>query len=602
MLVVVSVFARQVLEERFQALERPPVEDSVQRALNALAQEASIFASTVIDWAHWDETHQFALTGDPAYIEANFGDPRETLSNLNADFVVILGRDGVPVMAYNYNFERERLVDIDPELVSRLGEVQMSARLDAGEQPVTVAGYARTTRRLLVMATANVLPTSREGDSVGTFTFGRYVGEDEITELSESLRTAISILPTNREALPAATRTASAALSETNPLIVQALDNDSIAGFGLLRDIDGVPVAILKTLHPRDVWQQGQATIQLLSLIIMMVSLIISVITYLVVDRLVVNRITHLSGSVDKIEATGNLRQTLPVDASDEIASLSGNINKMLSKLDVSQQELQTKNLALQDAMSEVVESARLKTEFLSVMSHELRTPLNAIIGYSGIMLNGINGELDDEATRMVGSIFDSSKHLLNLVNDILDLSKIDAGRMELVDEPYAIRDTVSQVDGEMRVLADEKDLAFATFIAPDVPEAVRGDRERVKQIIINLLSNAFKFTEMGSVSLDIGREGDSLRIMVTDTGIGIPAHALNYIFEDFRQVDASSRRTQRGTGLGLSIVRKLAGAMGGKASVTSEVGVGSTFIVTLPIHPLHVESDLALSAQPNTA
>ncbi len=556
----------------------------MQRSLNALDLEAKALASTVIDWAYWDVTYDFARGEYPAYVDDNFGDPQQVLGNLNASFVVITDEAGDLIFSDNYNVERQRFADLPQEILSNIQRIAVSPEFQETLATEAVAGYMVTSRRIVVFATAAILPTDRQGESAGTFTFGRLIGDAEISQLSDTLRTQISLVRTDREGMLEDTAAAMSELTAGADVVIRPLDDASIAGFGLLRDYQGQPIAILKTWLSRDVWQQGQATIQMLAIVLLGLGIFISVITYLALDRLVVNRIAGLSARVDEIQSTGNLNQVLNVDSNDEIARLSTNINQMLAKLNLSQQELHDKNVALQKAMHEVVESARLKTEFLSVMSHELRTPLNAIIGYSGIMLNGINGELDDEATRMVGSIYDSSKHLLNLVNDILDLSKIDAGRLELVNEPYDIRALVNQLNTEMRVLADQKGLRFTTTISPDVPDLISGDKERVKQIVINLLSNAFKFTERGAVTLALCTEGGNLRIETIDTGMGIPAHALSYIFEDFRQVDGSTRRSQRGTGLGLSIVRKLATAMKGTVTVKSEVGFGSTFTVVLPI------------------
>ena len=250
------------------------------------------------------------------------------------------------------------------------------------------------------------------------------------------------------------------------------------------------------------------------------------------------------------------------------------------------QQTLLDVNQQLRLAQQTAEDATRLKSEFLATMSHELRTPLNAIIGYTGIMLQGVSGTIDQEARRMVGAMHESGQHLLGLVNAILDLSKIEAGRLELVNEPFDVQAFTDDIQTQMQVLADQKKLLFDIDIESNVPGWLDGDQERIKQIVINLLSNAFKFTEKGAVGLYLSWQQDELWLRVRDTGVGIPPHMLPHIFEEFRQVDGSSSRQQAGTGLGLAIVRKLAQTMGGKATVESTLGEGTVFTISLPLKP----------------
>ncbi len=217
-------------------------------------------------------------------------------------------------------------------------------------------------------------------------------------------------------------------------------------------------------------------------------------------------------------------------------------------------------------------------------MSHELRTPLTAIIGFGGIMLEGIGGEIDDSARHMIQSMYDNGQHLLGLINDILDISKIEAGRLEIVSAPLETRQVINDWRTRIRVLADRKNIDFEIEIDPELPEKVTGDKERITQVVYNLLSNAVKFTEQGTVTLNAGWDDGDWIIQVADTGVGIPPHALQYIFEEFRQADGSSKREHEGTGLGLAIVRKLTRLMNGDVSVSSRSNEGSTFTVRLPV------------------
>jgi signal transduction histidine kinase len=190
----------------------------------------------------------------------------------------------------------------------------------------------------------------------------------------------------------------------------------------------------------------------------------------------------------------------------------------------------------------------------------------------------------------------ENGTRLLTLINDLLDLTRIESGRLEMVDKAFSPQALVERMTAQMESLAVESKLSFETHISPEVPEMVWGDEKRVEQVIVNLLSNAFKFTNEGSVTLSISvdQHADSWILEVADTGIGIPPHAVNVIFEEFRQLDGSYSRAYKGSGLGLAITRNLVRMMGGRIGVKSEVGSGSTFTVSLP---MGAEGTLAMDA-----
>ncbi|MEM9950994.1 MAG: PAS domain S-box protein [Chloroflexota bacterium] len=259
---------------------------------------------------------------------------------------------------------------------------------------------------------------------------------------------------------------------------------------------------------------------------------------------------------------------------------------EVTAQLATQNQALMSTNRDLTIARRQAEDATTLKSQFLATMSHELRTPLNAIIGYTEIQLAGMTGAINDEQRDYQERILTNAEHLLNLINDVLDISKIEAGRLELVSKEFALRDWVERVQNQVRVLAEEKGLQLVVNVEDRMPEQITGDPARLKQIVINLLSNAVKFTETGAVYLNIRKQNDDAwLIIVQDTGIGIPSHMQEIIFEEFRQVDSSSKRKAGGTGLGLAIVRKLLLMMGGTIRLASHLGEGSTFTITLPFY-----------------
>lgn len=293
--------------------------------------------------------------------------------------------------------------------------------------------------------------------------------------------------------------------------------------------------------------------------------------------------LTRLTEAANNL-AMGDLKQRVSVDGEDEVAVLGNSFNVMADSLNKQMGEVQEANRQLKVANAKTREAARLKSEFLANMSHELRTPLNAIIGFTGIMLEGFSGEIDEEAHHMVERIYDNSRGLLTLINDILDIAKIESGRLDLVSKPFNPAEAARQWQERVSILGEQKGLTFEVHVDSSLPSVIYGDRDRLTQVVINLLSNAFKFTHEGHVTLSLKKKDYFWSIEVQDTGIGIPPHALEYIFDEFRQLDGSSMRSYGGTGLGLAITRKLVLMMRGTIKVESEVGKGSMFRVMLPL------------------
>lgn len=254
-----------------------------------------------------------------------------------------------------------------------------------------------------------------------------------------------------------------------------------------------------------------------------------------------------------------------------------------------------TRELAV--AMERAEAADRIKSAFLATMSHELRTPLNSIIGFTGVILQGLAGPLNEEQKKQLGMVKNSARHLLSLINDVLDISKIEAGQLGINAEPFDLRASIEKVSSSIMPAAVKKGLGLYVSIGGEIGEAVC-DCRRVEQVILNLLSNAVKYTERGSVSLSadiitdyLPRSEDSMskpvpaaRITITDTGIGMRPDEIKDIFQPFRQIDTGLSRKNEGTGLGLAICRRLADLMYGEVTVESEWGHGSVFTFIFPL------------------
>ncbi|MBI3513003.1 MAG: GAF domain-containing protein, partial [Proteobacteria bacterium] len=241
----------------------------------------------------------------------------------------------------------------------------------------------------------------------------------------------------------------------------------------------------------------------------------------------------------------------------------------------------------LDDKSRQLEVASRHKSEFLANMSHELRTPLNAVLGYTELMVDGIYGALPEKALGVLERVQSNGRHLLGLINDVLDLSKIEAGQLTLAPVDYSMREVVQTVVSATESLAAEKKLALVTEVPADLPVG-HGDERRLAQVLLNLVGNAIKFTEAGKVTLRAAVANGTFTVSVSDTGPGIELGDQARIFEEFQQVDTSSTRKTGGTGLGLAISKRIVELHGGRIWVESTPGTGSTFSFTLPVRVAH--------------
>ncbi|XXF79599.1 ATP-binding protein [Myxococcaceae bacterium GXIMD 01537] len=265
----------------------------------------------------------------------------------------------------------------------------------------------------------------------------------------------------------------------------------------------------------------------------------------------------------------------------EQLQEVSGELE---AKVHAATAELAEQNEKLRRQAIQLEQASAAKSQFLANMSHEFRTPLNAILGYTHMLLQGVNGELAPAQRKNLSRIDSNGRHLLEVINEILDITRIEAGRMPMNLSDFPLPELVQEVMAEMDPIIQRSRLAVSTSLPPRLP-ALHGDRQKVKQVVLNLLSNALKFTHEGSVRVEVGWQAalSMVTIAVADTGIGVEPANQDKIFEDFQQVDSSPTRAYGGTGLGLSICRRLAAMMGGRITVQSELGKGSTFTLHLP-------------------
>jgi signal transduction histidine kinase len=375
-------------------------------------------------------------------------------------------------------------------------------------------------------------------------------------------------------------------------------------------DQDKLPFRVVKVIIPdRETQQAITWNRALLAAIGILTVFLAMVILYVIIRYVVVKPLKHLRDVAEEI-SRGNTELRAEISTNDEFEELASAFNRMLRHLTDAQVELRQVNADLDAKVDQLAqlnmqlyEMNRLKSDFLANMSHELRTPLNSIIGFSEI-LAGIDS-LSDKQKRYAHNIRKSGRLLLDLINDILDLAKIEAGKMDVRPSEFRIGAAVTAQCDMIRALSEEKNIDLICEVEPDLPVMFQ-DQSKIQQVLINLLSNAIKFTpEGGRITVAIRRSPDDrLLLAVTDTGVGIPEEDREIIFEKFRQSaqtvgDRNLTREYSGTGLGLSIVKELCKLLGGEIRFVSELGRGSTFTVSVPwviVHPSFRQS--AIDAQ----
>ncbi len=271
---------------------------------------------------------------------------------------------------------------------------------------------------------------------------------------------------------------------------------------------------------------------------------------------------------------------------SEELQASNEELEEKQNLLEKQKEEIERSKKAVEKQAKKVEASSQYKSEFLANMSHELRTPLNSLLLLSKNLAENRNGNLDEDEVEDARIIYEGGNNLLNLINDIMDLSKVEAGKLTINSETVNLKTVTENLKKIFAPVAKKKELSFDIHIDQDVPSVIKSDEQRLEQILKNFLSNAFKFTREGNVRLEISisDKGEAVEMSVTDTGIGIPEDKQQEIFEAFQQQDGSTSRKYGGTGLGLTISRELTELLGGEVALQSKEGEGSTFILTLPL------------------
>ena len=553
-------------------LEEDEARRNVERVHSVIDEDIASLARAVTDWAVWDDTYRYVANQKPSFIEDNLAPA--SVANLNISILYAEDAAGRPVLTAAYDQSKNTVDTTGLDIVNGFASASrlVIKRAWADGQ---ASGLVFTDAGLFMVAAHGTQPSDRNAPANGILVFGRAVDE----AVTDSIRRRVR-LPITFDALTRRDDTSIASTPSGSDFTLSRTDATVVAA-SVLRDIDQGPLMVFRTEMPRSIVLLGGKTLSTAAMSLVLSAIMILFLLWVALRMIIVRPIQNLTKSLALAEEAVSSAPVERASGADEIGTLA-----LVMKRHV---ELQ-RALAEASAARKVAEEAnRVKSLFLAQMSHELRTPLHAILGFSEIMDQKLFGPLNDTYQDYAARIHKSGAHLLNLINDILDISKVEAGEFKVTSELIDVTSTLKDCIRMVCELPTSNGLTIRMDIPAGLP-MLRADARRLRQVLLNLLSNAVKFTpEGGRVVMRAAVDQTGLVLSVQDTGIGIASEHLETVLEPFGQIDNTLTRKYEGTGLGLPLAKELARLMGATLTIASTVGIGTTVTIAFPAERLVV-------------
>lgn len=556
----------RLLVSSYQTLEQSVVRSETERARNTLQADATMLAKSAADWGNWDDMHEALGDGTAEFYRGNF--IPVTFTGLDITHLVAIDSSGQVRMASGYDFANDVMIPIPDDYAAMAAQLQRALRASGRD---TLTAFVNTSAGPELVAIQPVRPTSSNAASRGDVILARALDARYAEKLTTQLRRDVAFLAPETWQAGADT------------LTIELADERRAWGLFRIDGPDGEPVLVGRVGVPREIHAQAQDTLGLVTLVIAIIILLAPVGAELIIDRVVVARVRGLRDWASAVAAGGALTPPSFAGGQDEIGDLANSIGSMATHLNGVQKDLE-------HAREQADRANRAKSDFLAGASHEIRTPLTAILGYAELLQERKLG--DEEYFSYVNTIRSNGEDLLNLLNDILDLSKVEAGRLDLSWEKSDIRAVLLGVVALLQVRARARKLTLTLVGEDDLPARAFIDPVRFRQIMLNLVGNAIRYTDQGEVTVQCRVDRSNpvaarLYVSVRDTGVGMDATQIARLFQPFTQLGHSGARRAGGTGLGLALSQEFAHALGGTIRVESAPGTGSVFTLELPLGDL---------------
>jgi signal transduction histidine kinase len=613
LLIIVYIPIRIHFLQIFADVEVQRGQTNVQRALNAISDLLDSLNRITADWSAWDDSYLFIQGLDPSFVESNLESDR-TFINLGLNFVLFFDASGKIVFERVLDSITNEGIPIPTGFRAHIrpGSLLLSHPTPQSSQ----TGIILIPDPVLVVSRP-IVTNEEKGPIRGTLIFGRFLSTAVLQQISEKVRLPIDIYAINDPEVPLDIQQVRSTLTTTN-ILVQPLGVKTTAGYTLIQDVYNYSALVMRITTPRDIYLHGSKIIFYIGIALVIAGVLFGLVTMILLDRIVLMRIAHLGRDISHIYKNENFSDRVTIRGNDEVSDLATITNTMLETIEHRNIELAKAMEVAQNARLAAEEANRTKSQFLANMSHELRTPLNAIIGYSELLKEEAEDFEYEDITLDLNKIQIAAQHLLALINDILDISKIEAGKIEIYLETFDLSNLIKNIVTTIQPLVDKNNNQLIIQYN-QIITTMHSDQTKIRQILLNLLSNACKFTQNGTVTLIVQHEiaqidiqkrldqenslssatithNDGISILtsnhllfvvfrVSDTGIGMSPEQLKRLFKAFSQADASTTQKYGGTGLGLVISQRFCQMMGGDIQVESVSGQGTTFIVYLPVY-----------------
>lgn len=576
-LILILYFTSQsILLGNLARIEENSTRQNVERVLSALSSELSILESKANDWSSWDDTYAFIEDVNYAYIQSNLVDT--TFTGLKLNLILFINSSGQVVFGKAFDLHNTKEIPVPQSLREHLSS--NSPLLTHPDTESRTTGIVLLAGNPMLITAQPILTSEGKGPVRGSLLMGRYLDAAEVEQLARQTLLSLAIQRFTDPKMPADFQIASSSLLAKTSIFVRPLDQESIAGYALVKDIYGRPSLVLRADMPRDIYQQGTASVAYLILSIVGAGVVFGLVTILLLEKQVLSRLSRLSKSVRRIGTAADASERVSIAGTDELASLAGTINNMLEALQKSQQEVKASYVLEMELRKELEAEINNRVEFTRALVHELKSPLTPVLASSELLVSDL---AEEPWLSLAKNINRGASRLNDRIDELLDIARGEIGMLKLNPRsvaPLALLRDVAQSAGPM-ISAQGQTLVV------DLPSSLtplQADEERLRQVLTNLLNNASKFTPREGVITLRARESDSfLTVEVQDTGPGIAKEDQGKLFTPYHRLE-SDRQRLSGLGLGLALCKTLVELHGGKIWVESEKGKGSVFGFSIPL------------------